>query len=99
MRLAHIPFATGDRACPGKAMAWMEIMITIARTFWYFDFEKAPGKPGGVGELLHPAPDGQSLIPEHEAEDWFAAVHDGPYLAFRRRGHFIDELEEAMREE
>lgn len=93
MRIAHIPFAAGDRACPGKPMAWIEITIAIARTFWFFNFEKAPGKLGGVGEVLHIRPDGQGIIPEHKIEDWFTAVHDGPYLTFSKRGHFIKELE------
>ncbi|EFY84287.1 hypothetical protein MAC_09671 [Metarhizium acridum CQMa 102] len=84
MRMAHIPFAAGDRACPGKAMAWIEITMTIARTLWCFDFEKAPGKLGRVGEILHTKPDGQGFVPEHKIEDWFTAVHNGPYLTFRK---------------
>lgn len=98
MRMAHIPFATGDRVCPGRAMAWIEMSITIARTFWYFDFQKAPGKLGDVGEILHPRPDGRGFIPDYETEDYFAAGHHGPYLTFSKRGSFTKELEEALQE-
>ncbi|KAK2589956.1 hypothetical protein QQS21_012368, partial [Conoideocrella luteorostrata] len=96
MRMAHIPFVTGDRVCPGKAMAWMEITITIARIFWYFDFKKASGKLGNIGEILHPRPDGQGFIPEYKTKDCFAAGHEGPYMTFRKRGDFTKELNEAL---
>lgn len=49
MRRAFIPFALGDRACAGKAVGYLEISLTIAKTLWYFDFGKAVGQAGELG--------------------------------------------------
>ncbi|KAK8872355.1 cytochrome P450 [Apiospora arundinis] len=36
--------------CLGKGMAYLEISLTLAKTLWRFDFEKAPGELGRVDE-------------------------------------------------
>lgn len=48
-RRAFAPFAVGDRSCAGKAVAYLEASLAVARTLWYFDFEKASGAAGEVG--------------------------------------------------
>ncbi|RYP59345.1 hypothetical protein DL771_010910 [Monosporascus sp. 5C6A] len=40
-RAAFVPFSLGARACAGKAMAYLEASLTMAKTLWYFDFEPA----------------------------------------------------------
>jgi cytochrome P450 len=35
MRRAFIPFILGDRACVGKAVAYLEMSLTVAKTLWY----------------------------------------------------------------
>lgn len=49
MRRAFVPFILGDRACAGKVVAYLEMGLTVARTMWYFDFEKAPRTAGELG--------------------------------------------------
>ncbi|CRG92277.1 Trichodiene oxygenase [Talaromyces islandicus] len=92
VRMAHIPFVTGDRTCPGKTMAWIEMSMALARLFWYFDFEAAPGELGQVGQIMRPGPDGKPTAPEYRTEDWYAAEHEGPYLVFRQRDNLADDL-------
>lgn len=90
MRKAFVPFMLGDRNCAGQAMAWMELSLTIARTLWYFDFDKAPGQASKLGESIRS--DGNRDIPEYKMLDIFVAEHDGPNLVFRERGNFAKEL-------
>ncbi|KAG6367110.1 hypothetical protein INS49_001292 [Diaporthe citri] len=35
------PFSHGLRSCAGKALAWVEMRITMAKLLWHFDFELA----------------------------------------------------------
>ncbi|KAI9694320.1 MAG: hypothetical protein M1820_009009 [Bogoriella megaspora] len=44
MQSAFSPISIGSRACTGKAMAYMKISITMAKTLWYFDFQRLEGK-------------------------------------------------------
>ncbi|KAH8796033.1 benzoate 4-monooxygenase cytochrome P450 [Hyaloscypha sp. PMI_1271] len=39
-RNAVLPFSTGPRSCPGKALAWAEIRLLLARLVCNFDFEE-----------------------------------------------------------
>ncbi|TQS33340.1 hypothetical protein Golomagni_06320 [Golovinomyces magnicellulatus] len=88
MRKAFVPFSIGERGCAGKAMAWAEMTQTIARTLWYFDFEKAPGEAGSLGEVMRVSNDG-SIVPEYKLEDIFGAIHHGPNLVFRQREKLV----------
>jgi cytochrome P450 len=84
---ALAPFSIGSRGCAGKAMAYLETSLVLAKTLWYFDFEtelhkkeseKASGFTYRAGEF--------------PIYDLFAANHDGPRLAFRPRGSYCKEL-------
>lgn len=92
MRRAFVPFMLGDRACAGKAVAYMEISLTVAKTLWYFDFEKAPGKAGELGSGQKGAGGGRGRPDEYQLYDRFMAEHEGPNLKFRPRGSFWEEL-------
>lgn len=85
VRQAFVPFSTGARSCAGQAMAYLELSLAIARTLWYFDFEKAPGEAGKLGE----AP-GEPLV--FELEDGIIVGHRGPNLVFHQRGDYWKEL-------
>ncbi|KAJ8132783.1 hypothetical protein O1611_g843 [Lasiodiplodia mahajangana] len=65
---AFVPFSLGQRACAGKAMAYQEISLAMAKTIWQFDFQMAddcrPNK-------------------EFSLQDTFNSTHDGPSLVFR----------------
>ncbi|KAK2595385.1 hypothetical protein QQS21_006921 [Conoideocrella luteorostrata] len=89
MRKALAPFVMGERSCAGKPMAWMEMTLTLARVIWGFDFERAPGKAGEVGEKLCLV-DGK-LIPVYRAKDIYVTEHDGPNLVFSVRADVAEE--------
>ena len=93
MRRAQANFGFGDRSCPGKSMAYMEISIAIARILWYFDFESAPGLEGKLGEGIEGSKDRWTQPDQFQLDDIFVADHDGPNLVFKRRGEYWRELE------
>ncbi|KAI0096906.1 cytochrome P450 [Nemania sp. FL0031] len=78
---AFAPFLTGYRGCSGKAMAYLEASLVLAKTLWSFDFERAPGALGKVGQS---AKSGQGEK-EFRIYDIFTAANYGPYLTFRPR--------------
>jgi cytochrome P450 len=82
MKTAFAPFALGSRACSGKAVAYLEIGVTMAKTFWHFDFVTAPGLLGKVGGGEEGRVDGRGRPGEYQQYDTFSSVHDGPYLVF-----------------
>lgn len=45
-RNAVLPFSTGPRSCPGKALAWAEVRLLLARLVWRFDFEEVDSVKG-----------------------------------------------------
>ncbi|KAI0484908.1 cytochrome P450 [Xylariaceae sp. FL0804] len=92
MRRAFIPFILGDRACAGKAVAYLEMSLTVAKTMWYFDFEKAPGALGEVGSGRVGAAAGRDRPDEYQLYDSFMADHEGPNLIFRPREKYCAEL-------
>ncbi|KAH8887993.1 cytochrome P450 [Thozetella sp. PMI_491] len=93
MRSAFAPFILGDRACAGKAMAYLETSLTVAKTLWYFDFEAAPGELGMAGGGIPGGTGGRDKVDEYQLYDIFTADHSGPNLIFRRRGDYWKELE------
>ncbi|KAI0862067.1 cytochrome P450 [Xylaria cubensis] len=95
MHDAFAVFSTGSRSCAGKALAYMESTLVLAKTLWYFDFESALGKLGDVGGGKLGGPPGRSRPDEYQLGDIFTASHDGPYLKFRTRGEQWRELEGA----
>ncbi|KAL1606525.1 hypothetical protein SLS60_003930 [Paraconiothyrium brasiliense] len=74
-QLAFSPFSIGTRGCIGKALAYMEISLVVAKTLWYFDFEKDPGSR----TQMSPGTSKKEFI----IRDQLIATHDGPYLVFR----------------
>ncbi|KAI0014235.1 cytochrome P450 [Xylariaceae sp. FL0662B] len=85
MRAAFAPFALGDTGCLGKAMAYHEISLVIAKTLWYFDFYRAPGEAGRLGEGQLGRTDGRGKPDEYQLYDLAVADHDGPNLVFQPR--------------
>ncbi|KAI1327353.1 cytochrome P450 [Xylariaceae sp. FL0255] len=82
-------FSLGPRSCAGKAMAYLEMSIVLAKTLWYFDFETAPSEQAGSNAK-------QSGVVREAGEfpvyDFFAVSHDGPRLVFRPRSEYFKEL-------
>lgn len=92
MHKAFVPFILGDRSCAGRTMAIMEASLTLARTLWYFDFEKASGEAGEVGGGKTGRTNGRHRPGEFQLFDIFAAQHQGPNLVFSPRGEFWKRL-------
>lgn len=80
MRRAFAPFGLGEASCLGKAMAYQEMSLVVAKTLWYFDMSRSPGDQLG---------EGISRKQEYRLWDIAATGHDGPNLIFRPRKRFI----------
>ncbi|KAK8065753.1 cytochrome P450 [Apiospora hydei] len=89
---AFAPFIVGPRACAGRAMTYLEVSLVMAKTLWYFDFDRAPGPLGEVGQGNTGVEKGFASVNEFQIRDMFNANHDGPYLVFRPRGDHCNEL-------
>ncbi|KAJ3567558.1 hypothetical protein NPX13_g6724 [Xylaria arbuscula] len=85
MNSAFTPFSMGARGCAGKAMAYLEASLVIAKTLWCFDFELAPGNQGQVGMGVPGKRYGRHRPKEFQLYDTFGSRHDGPNLMFRER--------------
>ncbi|KAI1322518.1 cytochrome P450 [Xylariaceae sp. FL0255] len=83
MNNAFTPFSVGYRGCAGKAMAYLESSLVVAKTLWYFDFSKVPGDTTGAGSPGRS--DGRDHQEEFQICDTFNASHDGPNLLFTPR--------------
>ncbi|KEY63856.1 hypothetical protein S7711_10043 [Stachybotrys chartarum IBT 7711] len=82
---AFAPFVLGSRSCTGRAVAYLELSLAIAKTLWHFDFESAPGNLGLVGGGQEGRTDGRGRPDEYQIYDTFTSTHDGPYLLFWER--------------
>ncbi|KAF1964768.1 hypothetical protein BU23DRAFT_491609 [Bimuria novae-zelandiae CBS 107.79] len=67
-------------------MAYLEISLTIARTLWYFNFKKAPGAAGKLGEGDPRKKDGRERVEEFQIYESLVVDNDGPNLVFTPRG-------------
>ncbi|KAI0015570.1 cytochrome P450 [Xylariomycetidae sp. FL0641] len=83
MRDAFAPFSVGVRVCAGRSMAYLEINLVLAKTLWYLDFERAPGKLGDVGAGKPGLGRGRGRSDEFQAYDVFNSSHEEPYMIFR----------------
>lgn len=91
MRRAFLPFGAGDRGCAGKAVAYLETSLMLARVIWYFDFEKASGKDGNLGEGGEDQGMGRKQKNEFQLYDCITAATQGPNLVFTPRAkHWQD---------
>lgn len=89
---AFTPFAAGETGCLGKGMAYHEISLTIAKTLWYFDFQRPLGEAGTLGEGQPGRTDGRGRKDEYQLYDIATADHDGPNLVFKPRENFCTDL-------
>ncbi|KAF8851249.1 cytochrome P450 [Acephala macrosclerotiorum] len=80
---AYTPFSIGNRACIGKPLAYDEVMMTLARVVYMYEFRLAPGTTAGEGrpELAW----GRHSREEYQLKDAFTSFKDGPYIQFRAR--------------
>ncbi|KAK8095827.1 uncharacterized protein PG998_002456 [Apiospora kogelbergensis] len=90
---AFAPFVARPRSCAGRAMSYLEVSLAMAKTLWYFDFRRAAGPLGEVGQGTKGVETGFGNVDEFQILDMFNANHEGPYLVFRPRGDHCDELD------
>ncbi len=74
------PFSTGPRGCVGKNMAYMEMMIALARVLILFDIKSV----GNMGEGGQGAGRGRERAGEYQVEDAFICCKKGPLLKFSK---------------
>jgi cytochrome P450 len=79
------PFSLGPRGCIGRALALMEIRLTLARVIWEYDLKKPDGPLGKVGEGNPNARNGRYRVNEFQLIDHLTSEKDGPYIQFKRR--------------
>ncbi|KAI1121537.1 cytochrome P450 [Nemania abortiva] len=77
VKAAFVPFSMGPRGCVGKAMAYMEASLVVAKTMWYYDFERI-SRP--LDRLADRTGQDGNVYP---INDTLVASHDGPYLCFQ----------------
>ncbi|KAI1116258.1 cytochrome P450 [Nemania sp. NC0429] len=92
MRDAFMPFSIGPRGCAGKTMAYSETGLVVAKTLWYFDFENTTGSMSRIGEGHPGLEPGRENQGEFQLYDVFSAMHEGPYLTFKKRASYWEEL-------
>ncbi|KAI0414288.1 cytochrome P450 [Xylaria grammica] len=92
MNSAFAAFSSGSRGCAGKAMAYLEVSLVVAKTLWYFDFDKAPGRMGWLGGGSPRNVGRRGKVDEFQLYDTFSSTHEGPNLVFRPRGDHWKEI-------
>lgn len=79
---AFAPFAVRNRSRGGRAVAYLEASLAVAKTLWYFDFERAPCEAGALGEGGLGLGNEKKRKNEFQVYDVIAAEHKGPNLVF-----------------
>jgi cytochrome P450 len=80
---AIFAFSYGQRGCPGKSLAKMELAVTMARLIWGYDFRGMPGGTEGQG-----SPDmmwGRQDKTQFQVWDFMVAHRNGPMVQFKKR--------------
>ena len=80
---AYSPFSVGRASCVGKALAYQELMIVLARLIWLYEMRLEPGSTLGEGNKRLGR--GRELRREFQTYDNFVAAHEGPMVQFRPR--------------
>ncbi len=80
---AFMPFSGGPRACVGKNLAYMELMVTMGRLLYRTDFKLPEGSTLGQGaqHLMW----GRRNRNQFQVKDFFVGLTEGPVAQFRRR--------------
>jgi cytochrome P450 len=80
---AVFAFSYGNRSCPGKSLARMELAITMARLIYRYDFRGVPGGTEGQGrsDMMW----GRRHETQFQVWDFMVAHRNGPMVQFRNR--------------
>ncbi|KAH8806005.1 cytochrome P450 [Xylogone sp. PMI_703] len=82
-RSGFFAFSLGASGCIGKAVAYQEMSITLARLLWRYDFRLKAGDTTGAGGPGKGR--GREDPLEFQVKDIFAVVTKGPYIEFKKR--------------
>ncbi|KAL1875164.1 hypothetical protein Daus18300_003232 [Diaporthe australafricana] len=80
---AFCAFSTGSRGCPGKNLAWLEMMIVMAKIIYRFEVRRDFADNLGGG-----SPDGRwgrRNVDQYQTYDAFVSLREGPMVQFKRR--------------
>ena len=77
---AFCAFSVGRASCIGRALAYLEMSILLARIVWMYDMRLRPGST--IGEGSPELGDGRQLRTEFQVYDVFTSVHKGPMVEF-----------------
>ena len=75
---AFAPFSIGSRSCAGKSLAYLEVGLTMAKTLWYFDFDRPAGKLGDIGGGKMGRSGGRGRPDEFQLYDIFTSTWPSP---------------------
>lgn len=78
---AFCAFSVGRFSCVGKAVAYAEMSVILARIFWLYDLRLR----GTTGEGCTSLGKGRERINEFQTWDAFTSTHEGPMVEFRSR--------------
>jgi len=71
---AFCAFSLGPRGCIGRSLAYVEMMLTMAKVLWEFDLKRCEGDMTGSDS------EGNYVV-----EDYFITKKHGPMIQFRPR--------------
>lgn len=66
-------------------MAYMELMLTLARLLWSYDMKLAPNNLGRIGEGTPGNGFGRERRHEFQMEDIFVSRRNGPFAIFKAK--------------
>lgn len=82
-------FSLGTRGCAGRSVAYLELMLELARCLWLFDIRKAEryGAGGVQNKLMRERERrwGRPMKDEYQLVERFLVERDGPEVEFRPR--------------
>lgn len=81
-RKAFNPFSIGTRQCSGRALAYLQLKLTLAHLLWRFDMRIAEGEEG-VGAGKEGLGVGRERQDEFQLWDALGFGRDGPVLEFK----------------
>lgn len=83
-RSAFCPFGIGPRSCAGKALAYTEMSILLARMIFLFELRLSQSSRPEEGTSSWA--NGRKRKNEFHVFDSIVALHNGPMVEFKRRG-------------
>ena len=82
---AFKPFSIGPRSCAGRAMAMLELNLTMAKLLWSLDFRRAEDGSGDLGGGKPGSTNGRHRVNEYQLRTHITSSGIGPRLQFRPR--------------